>query len=88
MKGPFRRDQKLFGCHPEVNLIFSSPGALPGWQPPDLPSAVRQQLIVHHYLRLQYYLRLHKEAQHNGQGDQRALRRIESDPDALPRDTD
>jgi hypothetical protein len=68
-KGPFKRDQLFLGCHPEVNPIFSSPGTLPGWQPPEeLTATERQELIFHYYMRLHYLLRLHREAQEQKQG--------------------
>lgn len=62
-KAPFKRDQLFLGCHPEVNPIFSSPGARPGWQPLEkLAATERQELIYHYYMRLHYLLRLHREA--------------------------
>lgn len=51
------------GCHPEANPKSSSPGALPGWQPPELSDAARHYLLLYHQARLEYYQGLRRAAQ-------------------------
>lgn len=42
--------------------MTSSPGAPPRWQPPDMNAAVRNYLLLHHYLRLRHNMHAHREA--------------------------
>lgn len=58
-----RRGRVFDGCHPEANPKSSSPGALPGWQPPELPDAARHYLLLYHQARLHYYQHLRRAAQ-------------------------